>query len=407
MMKKYLLLLMVFMLLASPSYGADTKVSAMTDITSPVVGDDMYVVDDPDGTPLTRKINIGALLDVMSGDVASSSGVTTIQANTVDFTEIKQDNTLAGNPSLLVDECFPIATATGGGFICEGSTADTSEQIYQFPDVNGSDTTSFISVDDKEVTDLEGTALSITTGTLNVTEVDPTVDTESEIEAITGALFGSSKAVTGGFIWVADGTDYEGVAMSGDIAIATGGATTIQANAVDSSMMNTIVESVYWPAGSISADGTQCADATQAVINSGPELYTIICTDNDASQMEGSVVMPDSWDLGTVTFELIYLQTASDTSALEWDIDVQARGAAETVNNTFGTPVNVIDAGVTGSNAVDNTTSGTVTADCTTSCVGGDTLFWRIELDASGTTTAVATLHFLGVKMEYTSNVGD
>ena len=72
-------------------------------------------------------------------------------------------------------------------------------------------------------------------------------------------------------------------------------------NVVNSEDINTIVESVYWTAGSISADGTQCADAAQVVINSGPELYTVICTDNDAAQMEGSVVMPDSWDAVVVS----------------------------------------------------------------------------------------------------------
>ena len=65
-------------------------------------------------------------------------------------------------------------------------------------------------------------------------ESDPNVDTESEIEAITGTLFGASKAVTSGYLWVADGTDFESVVISGDIAIIADGTTTIQANAVDS-----------------------------------------------------------------------------------------------------------------------------------------------------------------------------
>ena len=65
-------------------------------------------------------------------------------------------------------------------------------------------------------------------------ETDPNVDTEAEIEAITGAYFGTSKAVTTGYIWVADGVDFESVAMSGDIAIIADGTTAIQANAVDS-----------------------------------------------------------------------------------------------------------------------------------------------------------------------------
>lgn len=60
--------------------------------------------------------------------------------------------TLAGNPALLVDECVLMKDASGGGFICEGSTADTNEQIYRFPDVNGADTDQEIVLDDSTQT---------------------------------------------------------------------------------------------------------------------------------------------------------------------------------------------------------------------------------------------------------------
>ena len=58
-------------------------------------------------------------------------------------------------------------------------------------------------------------------------ETNAAVDTEAELEAITGALFGASKVVTAGYIWVADGTDFESVPMTGDVSIATGGATAV------------------------------------------------------------------------------------------------------------------------------------------------------------------------------------
>jgi len=58
-------------------------------------------------------------------------------------------------------------------------------------------------------------------------EIDPKVDTEAKIETITGAYFGTSKAVTLGNIWIADGTDFESCATSGDVTVASGGAMTI------------------------------------------------------------------------------------------------------------------------------------------------------------------------------------
>ena len=179
--------------------------------------------------------------------------------------------------------------------------------------------------------------------------------------------------------------------------------TTLQANDIISSEIATVVTSIPWVGGGMDPDGTQCGAASSVQINSGPYQTTIICADNDASTLYGNVQMPDSWDAGNVTFELAYIQTAADTSALNGDVTIQCRGAGETVNNTWETEVAMDDAAVTGSNAIDHLTSGNVSG----TCVAGDTLYWRWQMDATGTTTAVATLHFVGMKMEYTSNVGD
>ena len=159
------------------------------------------------------------------------------------------------------------------------------------------------------------------------------------------------------------------------------------------------LKSVWFGAGSLSTDGTQCAAPAEVTINSGPKLWTIICTDNDASTIYGSIKMPDSWDGGTVTFTHVYLQTAADTSALNGDIAAQCRGNGEAPSSTWGTEVAIDDAAVTGSNQNDMTTSAAVTPAGT--CAAGDMLYFRYQLDATGTTTAVATLHHLGFTMEY------
>jgi|GEM_PF-3186941 len=170
-------------------------------------------------------------------------------------------------------------------------------------------------------------------------------------------------------------------------------------------LSHTRVVSAFWSTGAMSADGTQCAAPSEVTINSGPKQYTVLCADNDASTLYGHVVMPDSWDAGTVTFELEYLQTAADTNVLNSDIACMCRGATEEVNNTWGTEVAIDDAAVSGSNKVDHTTSAAVT--CNGTCAAGDSLWWRWQLDATGTTTAVTTLHILGMKMEYTISGGD
>jgi hypothetical protein len=158
-------------------------------------------------------------------------------------------------------------------------------------------------------------------------------------------------------------------------------------------------KSVWFGAGSLSTDGTQCAAPAEVTINSGPKIWTIICTDNDGSTIYGSVKMPDNWDAGTVTFDHVYIQTAADTAVLNGDIAAQCRGNGEVPSSTWGTEVAIDDAAVVGSNSNDITTSAAVTPAGT--CAASDMLYWRYQLDATGTTTAVATLHHVGFRMEY------
>lgn len=180
---------------------------------------------------------------------------------------------------------------------------------------------------------------------------------------------------------------------------------TLPDNSINTADLATEVRSMHWGAGSWSVDGTNCSDPAETTINSGPELWTVICNTASNGIAYGNTVMPDSWDGGTVTFELSYVQTAADTNAMNSDIDAQCRGTGETISGTWGTPQTIDDAGVTGSSAVDQTTSAAVTPAGT--CAGGDTLFWRWTNDATATTSAQATLNYLGMKMEYTSNIGD
>lgn len=169
-----------------------------------------------------------------------------------------------------------------------------------------------------------------------------------------------------------------------------------------------ITKSVWFGAGSLSVDGTQCGAPAEATINSGPKIWTIICTDNDAATIYGSVKMPDSYSGGTVTFTHSYIQTAADTGVLNGDIAAQCRGNGEVPSSTWGTEVAIDDAAVVGSNSNDMTTSAAVTPAGT--CAAGDMMYFRYQLDATGTTTAVATLHHVGFMMEYplsTSSLSD
>jgi len=102
--------------------------------------------------------------------------------------------------------------------------------------------------------------------------------------------------------------------------------------------------------------------------------------------------------------ELSVLQTAADTNALNSDIEIQCKGQGQTVSSTWPSGTAALDiTNVGGSNKMDYVTS----ASLKTYGGPGQTCFWRLSIDAGGTTTAMATLHILGMKMEFRKLIGD
>lgn len=218
------------------------------------------------------------------------------------------------------------------------------------------------------------------------------IDTSSELLAIVGDETGTGALVFGTSPTIVTPTIASMTNAQHDHADAAGGGS-----------IASHIKSV-WFGAALSADGTNCADPTEVTIGSWGKQFSFICTANDASILTGSVQMPDGWDAGTLTFELAYIQDAADTSALNADVSARCVGAAETPV-AYGTEVAIDDAAVTGSDAIDNTTSAAVTAAGT--CSAGDYVQFQVAIDGTGSTTAMATLNILGVKMEYTTGLGD
>lgn len=156
-------------------------------------------------------------------------------------------------------------------------------------------------------------------------------------------------------------------------------------------------------AGNLVGDGTNCpAIPTAVTINSGPKIKTFICLDNDGSTLFGALRMPNDWSGGNVFFSHAYIQTGSGGGAIHGDLAAQCRGLGEIPSSTWGTEVAIDNNAVTGGSANDMTQTATAVTPAGT-CTGGDMLYFRYQLDATGTTTPVATLHHLGFRVLYPS----
>jgi hypothetical protein len=160
------------------------------------------------------------------------------------------------------------------------------------------------------------------------------------------------------------------------------------------------LKSFYVSAQMITGDGTQCPTSPTLVTISNSSRYSHICTENNSSRRRFVVPMRTNWDGGVIYIKPYYSQTAADTGSVLLDVAAACRALGTAFNGTYGTEINVDDAALVGSGAIEATLSGAITPNGT--CAASDELFVYMDVDATtNPTTAAATLNFLGVDVFY------
>ena len=134
-MKRLFLVLMCFMSITV--FGADSEVQDLTDIDTPIVSDDMYIVDDPDVTPASKKINIGNLLGVAndldtSGDLVEGCVGDTELASTA----VTPGDYTATNLTVNADGRITAAANGTGGGGAEWRFVNLPAGSWDYPDTN-------------------------------------------------------------------------------------------------------------------------------------------------------------------------------------------------------------------------------------------------------------------------------
>lgn len=158
------------------------------------------------------------------------------------------------------------------------------------------------------------------------------------------------------------------------------------------------LKSVFLNAYSLQGDGTNCPSRPTVVTISNMLHPTFICTENNSSRLKFAIPMRPNWDGGVVYFKPYYSQTAADTGSVLLDSAAACRALGTAFNGTYGTEVNIDDAALVGSGAIEATLSGAITPNGT--CAASDWLYGYIDVDATtNPTTAAATLNFIGVEI--------
>jgi|TARA_A200000159_G_scaffold164835_1_gene196659 hypothetical protein len=161
---------------------------------------------------------------------------TTIQGAAISGSGDLNANRLAiGGPNYAaaLAQIDDVGAATFASVTSMGNVSGSNFQIAG--NVVVANTTRISSAGAATFTSIAGTSIS-GSGVLSINQIKSSGSIAGVDFEVGGLL--KMPDVTSGKILVADGTSFEEVAMSGDIAIASGGATTIQASAVESGMLN-------------------------------------------------------------------------------------------------------------------------------------------------------------------------
>ena len=139
------------------------------------------------------------------------------------------------------------------------------------------------------------------------------------------------------------------------------------------------------------ADGVACATPTSAAVGSGPSFWYSTCTDSDAATLYGSFILPLDYVPGIFSVGIRAVSVnAAPAGNLVGHVALQCRGDGDVHNSTWGSEVELaLNSFDTQNEEKQATTTALLTPNGT--CVAGDVITFRYQVDATGTTATNLT----------------
>ena len=162
-------------------------------------------------------------------------------------------------------------------------------------------------------------------------------------------------------------------------------------------------ETIWVPATAMYPETTSgCADLDQVELGNGPELKCLDFDPSSDEQAQFSVAFPKSWNEGTITYQVFFTVTGTDTGTVVWTLSGLCTGDNDSINTVFGTAV------ATSAKAHSGTSNDlNITAESSAVTISGaaseEMTIFRIGRDVSED-TQTGDARLLGVKIFFTTD---
>ena len=174
-------------------------------------------------------------------------------------------------------------------------------------------------------------------------------------------------------------------------------------------LKSTGTETIWIPAAAMRPTSSNgCASITDVETTAGrPDIQVL---DFDASSDEAAqfqISMPKSWNEGTITYQVYWTTTATDTDGVAWGLQGVAVSNNDTIDVAYGTAIVVTDDALSAAEDLCVTaTSGAVTIAGTPAV--GDICYFRIFRDVSdGNDDMGEDARLIGVKIFFTTDAAN
>jgi hypothetical protein len=166
-------------------------------------------------------------------------------------------------------------------------------------------------------------------------------------------------------------------------------------------------ETMWIPAPAMYGSDTNGADAQQVETTATrPDMKVLDFDASTAEYAQFSVAFPKSWAAGTVTYQVYWTPSTTNTGDCIFGLQGVSCGDSDTIDVAYGTGVEVTDAGIgTVKDQQITAESGAVTI---TAAAAGEQVYFQLYRDAAdGSDTFTGDARVLGIRLFFTTDLAN